>query len=105
MLIKNIHIRFEDDVLFPGHSSGLIWDSLIIRPSNSFWEFHWPTNEDPGELRLGPFKRFHHMRSRNESVSEPMRCPGSLALSDAGDSTDSETGFYPILMNTEKAKG
>lgn len=52
--MKNIHIRFEDDVLFPCHSSGLIWDSLVIRPSDKFWEFQWPTEENPNELSLGP---------------------------------------------------
>lgn len=74
ILVKNVHVRFEDEILFPGHSFGLIWESLVIKPSDHFWEFHWPGDANPTELSLGPSKtqcRSNNRFSDNSTVLAP----------------------------------
>lgn len=80
MSVKNIHLRFEDDILFPGHSCGLIWDTLIIKPSSEFWEFDWPSETKSNEFSLGPPKTQATQHSRPRS--------GHLSVDDLGTTVD-----------------
>ncbi|KAK6590678.1 hypothetical protein RS030_142213 [Cryptosporidium xiaoi] len=46
--VRNIYIRYEDDVLDISHpmSAGIHVDSLTINPARSCWDIEWPTEKD-----------------------------------------------------------
>ncbi|KAH8740562.1 VPS13 like protein involved in vacuolar protein trafficking [Cryptosporidium ryanae] len=46
--VRNIYIRYEDDVLDASHpmSAGIHINSLTINPARSCWDIEWPTERD-----------------------------------------------------------